>query len=51
MAEANKNFYNNLNRLLKENSQWPSEYLLKFIDNNSNEKYKYSIKNTHEHSR
>ena len=31
MAEVNKNFYNNLNRLLEETSQWPNEYLFKFI--------------------
>ena len=31
MTEVNKNFYNNLNRLLEETSQWPNEYLFKFI--------------------
>jgi len=31
MGEINKNFYNNLNLLLEETSQWPSEYIFKFI--------------------
>ena len=31
MTEVNKNFYNNLNRLLEETSKWPTEYLFKFI--------------------
>ena len=40
MAEVNKNFYNNLNRLLKETSQWPSEYLFKFIIKSDKSKIK-----------
>tara|TARA_B100000427_G_C15451118_1_gene569649 strand:+ start:864 stop:1151 length:288 start_codon:yes stop_codon:yes gene_type:complete len=31
MGEVNKNFYNNLTKLLEETSKWPSEYLFKFI--------------------
>ena len=40
MAEVNKNFYNNLNRLLKETSQWPSEYLFQFIIKSDKSKIK-----------
>ncbi len=40
MAEVNKNFYNNLNRLLKETSHWPSEYLFKFIIKSDKSKIK-----------
>ena len=40
MAEVNKNFYNNLNRLLEETSQWPNEYLFKFIIKSDKSKIK-----------
>ena len=40
MTEVNKNFYNNLNRLLEETSQWPSEYLFKFIIKSDKSKIK-----------
>lgn len=31
MDHTNKNFYNNLTKLLEKNSKWPCEYLFKFI--------------------
>ncbi len=31
MEDINKSFYNNLNQLLEQTSQWPCEYLFKFI--------------------
>ena len=31
MDHTNKNFYKNLTKLLEKNSEWPCEYLFKFI--------------------
>lgn len=31
MDHINKNFYNNLSQLLEKTSEWPCEYLFKFI--------------------
>ncbi len=40
MENINKNFYDNLNQLLKQTSDWPCEYLFKFIVKSDEKKLK-----------
>ena len=40
MENINKNFYDNLNQLLKQTSDWPCEYLFKFIVKSDEKKIK-----------
>jgi len=37
MGKENKNFYNNLKKLLDDTSSWPSEYIYKFIYSSKSE--------------
>ena len=40
MEDLNKSFYNNLTQLLEQTSQWPCEYLFKFIVKSDEKKIK-----------
>ena len=40
MEDVNKNFYNNLKQLLDQTSEWPCEYLFKFIVKSDEKKIK-----------
>ena len=40
MEDVNKDFYNNLKQLLEQNSEWPCEYLFKFIVKSDEKKIK-----------